>query len=106
MRPMFFQAGNQALLAQMQQARRDWQSTGGSSSKGQAPPIASATEVTARQPFRTVTMSAATGQGQNRGVLFTGAVQTTSPSAPLARTSQRLPPAIRPVAFKRCSSCS
>jgi hypothetical protein len=106
MRPAFFQAGNQALLAQMQQVRRDWQSAGGVAASGQAQPSAPAAEVAARQPFRTTTMPEAAGQVQNRGVLFTGAVQMTSPSAPLARTSQRLPPAVRPVSFKRCSSCS
>ena len=57
-----------------------------------------------RQPFRS--QPAAALQGQNRGMLHTGFVQTASPSAPLARTAQRLPPVPRPIAFKRCSSCS
>jgi hypothetical protein len=57
-----------------------------------------------RQPFRSQPVAAL--QGQNRGMLHTGSVQTVSPSAPLARTAQRLPPVPRPIAFKRCSSCS
>ena len=57
-----------------------------------------------RQPFRSQPTAAL--PGQNRGMLHTGSVQTVSPSAPLARNAQRLPPVPRPIAFKRCSSCS
>jgi hypothetical protein len=49
---------------------------------------------------------AAPGLSQNRGVLFTGAVQAALPMAPLSRTSPRLQPTVRPVAIKRCGSCS
>ena len=63
-----------------------------------------ALQAAGRQPFRTPPAMALAGQ--NRGVLHTGFVQATSPSSPLARTSPRRPPVPRPIAFKRCSSCS
>lgn len=104
---MSFQAGNQAFLAQMQQVRRNWQASGGMIAGNQALQQQSLqtfqAQSTARQPFRTVVPAQ---EVQNRGVLFTGAVQTATPAAPLARMTPRLQPAVRPVAFKRCSSCS
>jgi len=139
----FFHAGmrNQAVLAQAQNARQQWQTTLAQRASVQAaqaaqsagaqrraddasahrqarPGMAVNQNVLAienaphvekrtaadRQPFRSQPVAAL--PGQNRGVLHTGSIQNGSPSAPLARTAQRLPPVPRPIAFKRCSSCS
>lgn len=46
-------------------------------------------------------------QGQNKGQLYTGqSIASPSPSMPLARSVQRMAPVPRPVAVKRCASCS
>ena len=139
----FFHAGtrNQAVLAQAQNARQQWQTSLAEKASLQAAQTAQAAHArrmvdatsqrrvrpetavnqnvlaienvafaekratAERQPFRSQPATIAL-QGQNRGMLHTGSVQTVSPSAPLARTAQRLPPVPRPIAFKRCSSCS
>lgn len=105
MRPTLSPGVNHAFLAQMQQARRDAQAAAAAAQGGPAQTAAGA--AAARQPFRTAAATpVAAGQAQNRGVLFTGAVQAASVAAPLARLSQRLAPAVRPVSSKRCGSCS
>lgn len=44
--------------------------------------------------------------GQNRGIVHTGPVPMPSLTSPLARTTQRIAPVVRPVLAKRCQSCS